>query len=158
MIVISDTSPILYLLLIDQLELLPRLYSTIIIPDVVQAELQDPGAPAALQAWIASPPNWLEIQPTPPSEHITGKNLQAGERAAIALAESLNADLLIADDLAARKAAQQLGIPIVGLLGILITAVRRQWIDFPTVLNQLLDETNFRASPKLIQYVLKEFS
>jgi predicted nucleic acid-binding protein len=52
--VVSDTSPILYLLLIGQLDLLQRLYKTIIIPNVVQAEMQAKGAPAALQNWISN--------------------------------------------------------------------------------------------------------
>jgi predicted nucleic acid-binding protein len=49
MIVVSDTSPINYLLLIDQIDLLPRLFQQIIIPDVVRDKMLDPGAPPILQ-------------------------------------------------------------------------------------------------------------
>ena len=56
MIVVSDTSPINYLLLIDQIDLLPRLFEQIIIPDRVRNEMLDPSAPPALQQWIANPP------------------------------------------------------------------------------------------------------
>jgi predicted nucleic acid-binding protein len=158
MIVICDTSPILYLLLINQLDLLPRLYSTLIIPDVVQAEMQATGAPVVLQEWIAKPPQWLEIRPVPPGNYPPLQRLQAGEQAAIFLAQSLQADLLIVDDLAARQIAQQLGIKITGLLGILGEAARRKWIDFPETLKQLLQATNFRVSPQLVEDLLKEFS
>lgn len=154
----SDTSPILYLLLINQLELLPRLYQTITIPDVVQAEMQAIGAPPQLQNWIAAPPIWLEICPVPEGDYAPLQRLQVGEQAAILLAQSLQADLLIVDDLDARKIAQQLGINIVGLLGILSEAAKRNWINFPSTLNQLLQETNFRVSPQLVRDLMAQFS
>jgi predicted nucleic acid-binding protein len=158
MIVICDTSPILYLILINQIELLPRFYQTIIIPDIVQSEMQATGAPVALQKWIDRPPQWLEICSVPPGNYTPLKKLQAGEQGAILLAQSLQADLLIVDDLAARQIAQQLGMKIIGLLGILGEAGRRDWINFSETLVQLLEVTNFRASPQLVQDLLKEFS
>lgn len=162
--VVSDTSPILYLLLIDQIDLLPRLYQTITIPEVVQIEMQAKGAPTALQSWITHPPDWLEITPHLEADYTQQpqlpqlRRLQAGEQAAIALALSLQADLLIVDDLDARRTAQDLGLSIVGMLGILGEAAKRDWIDFPNVLNRLLQETNFRLSPQLARDLLKEFS
>jgi predicted nucleic acid-binding protein len=161
---IEATSPILYLLLIDQIDLLPRLYQTITIPEVVQIEMQAKGAPTALQSWITHPPDWLEITPHLEADYTQLpqlpqlRRLQAGEQAAIALALSLQADLLIVDDLDARRTAQDLGLSIVGMLGILGEAAKRDWIDFPNVLNRLLQETNFRLSPQLARDLLKEFS
>jgi predicted nucleic acid-binding protein len=156
--VVSDTSPILYLLLIGQIDLLQRLYKTIIIPNVVQAEMQAKGAPAALQNWIANPPDWLEILTPPEADYTHLQRLQPGEQAAIVLAQSLQADLLILDDLDARRTAQNLGLNIIGMLGVLGEAAKRNWISFPEVLNQLLQETNFRISPQLAQDLLKQFS
>ena len=51
MIVVSNTSPLNYLLLIDQIDLLPSLFEKIIIPEVVRDEMLDPDAPPALQQW-----------------------------------------------------------------------------------------------------------
>jgi predicted nucleic acid-binding protein len=158
MIVICDTSPILYLILINQIELLPRLYDQIIIPDIVAEEMHAIGAPSPLKIWITNPPPWLQIRPAPPMNQPDLKRLHQGEQAAILLAQSIKADLLIVDDLAARQAAQKQGIQIIGLLGILGEAGRRNWIDFPTTLEQLLKTTNFRASPQLIQDLLTKFS
>lgn len=62
MIIVSDTSPLLYLLLIDQIDLLPRLYGDIIIPDVVFSEMIAANAPAKLRLWAANLPSWLTIQ------------------------------------------------------------------------------------------------
>lgn len=158
MIVVSDTSPILYLLLIDQIDLLPRLYKTVTIPDVVQSEMQAPGAPRQLHQWIADPPRWLSIRPTPEGDRAPLKRLDPGEQAAILLAQFLQADLLVVDDLSARQIAQQLGLNITGMLGILGDAGKRNWIDFPQTLNQLLRETNFRISPQLLHELLDQFS
>lgn len=69
----------------------------------------------------------------------------------------MGADLLIVEDLAARQAAQKQGLQIIGLLGILGEAGRRDWIDFPTILEELLKRTNFRASPQLVQVLMAKF-
>ncbi|MEM8610767.1 MAG: hypothetical protein AAGF93_02025 [Cyanobacteria bacterium P01_H01_bin.105] len=65
MIVVADTSPINYLLLIQQIDLLPHLFQQIIVPEAVQNEMLDPDAPLILQQWIANPPSWLTVQPVP---------------------------------------------------------------------------------------------
>lgn len=58
-VVIADTSPANYLVLIDTIEVLPRLYRRIVIPDEVLAELSAPGAPPSVAAWAAARPDWL---------------------------------------------------------------------------------------------------
>ena len=62
MIVVCDTSPINYLLLIDQIDLLPRLFKQIMIPDIAKDKMLAPGASPTLQKWISHPPSWLTIQ------------------------------------------------------------------------------------------------
>jgi predicted nucleic acid-binding protein len=59
MIVAADTSPINYLLLINQIDLLPHLFQKIIIPDMVRDEMLDPDAPPVFQQWIVNPLSWL---------------------------------------------------------------------------------------------------
>ncbi len=88
MIVFADTSPINYLLLIDQIHLLPRLFQQIIIPDIVRDEMLDPYAPLALQQWITNPPSWLAVQ-TVSAVDKTLSALDPGEQAAITLAQTL---------------------------------------------------------------------
>ncbi len=63
MIVVSGTSPIFYLLLIDQLGLLPQMYDRVFIPQVVQVGMLSTKAPLKLRQWIAVPPNWLTRLP-----------------------------------------------------------------------------------------------
>ncbi len=95
MIVVSDTSPILYLLLIDQLELLPFLYGRILIPEVVRDEMLATGAPITLQQWISNPPSWLEVCVVERSPEPSLMRLDKGEQAAIQLAQQVGASLLL---------------------------------------------------------------
>jgi predicted nucleic acid-binding protein len=154
MIVIADTSPICYLLLIEQINLLPRLYGQVIISTVVQTELTDPSSPAVVQQWINQPPPWLQVIDHP-AEAPGLTHLDAGERSAISLTEALNADLLLIDELLGRRTAKQRGIRVTGLLGILQAASKQRWIDLPIVIQQLR-QTSFRASESLFQKILNE--
>jgi predicted nucleic acid-binding protein len=58
-IVLSDTSPINYLVLINLIDVLPTLFHQVIIPDAVVAELKHAGTPEKVRAWINNPPSWL---------------------------------------------------------------------------------------------------
>jgi len=154
MIVVADTSPINYLLLINQIDLLPRLFRQIIIPEIVRDEMLDPDAPPGLQKWIANPPSWLTIQ-TVPIIDTTLSSLDPGEQAAITLAQTLPADLLIIDERLGRRIAEERGITIIGILGILDDAADQGLINLAEVLAQL-QQTNFRVSRRIIQALLNK--
>ena len=62
MLVIADSSPLHYLVLIDHAAILPRLFGQVLIPPMVAQELQRGRTPAPIRDWIASPPDWLEIR------------------------------------------------------------------------------------------------
>lgn len=156
MIIISDTSPICYLILIDCIEVLPILYKTVIIPQAVYQELTAEATPKAVKEWIQNYPDWLIIRNITNSSDSELDKLDRGERAAIILAEEINANLLIVDDRAARTMATQRGLTIIGLLGILIDAAKNNLIDLPTKINQL-QETSFFISPKLLQSILSKY-
>jgi predicted nucleic acid-binding protein len=64
-LVIADTGPINYLVLIGNIDLLPGLFEKAILPSGVEAELADLDAPASVRNWIAYPPAWLDVQETP---------------------------------------------------------------------------------------------
>lgn len=156
MLVVSNTSPICYLVLIGEIDLLPKLFRAILIPTLVRDELRHPEAPEAVQQWIANPPSWLSIHSTPqiPNEQLD--RLHSGERAAIVLAEHEEADLLILDEMAARMLATQRGHRITGLIGILDEAASRNYVDLPRAIERLA-QTNFRASPRLLKALLDRY-
>jgi len=60
MIIISDTSPLNYLVLIGHVEIVRELYGRVIIPQAVYDELQAPETPPEVQAWLANCPAWLD--------------------------------------------------------------------------------------------------
>lgn len=104
MIVISDTSPICYLVLIDAVDLLPQLYDRVIIPQAVCLELAASGVPTVLREWINNS-NGLIVQSVEIVNDEYLSSLDFGERHAIFLAEKLKADLIILDEKEARKIA-----------------------------------------------------
>jgi predicted nucleic acid-binding protein len=62
MIVIADTSPLHYLVLLEHTEVLQHLYGRVIIPRAVVRELQAERTPPGVRQWIANPPSWLEVR------------------------------------------------------------------------------------------------
>lgn len=151
--VVLDTSPVCYLFLIGEVEILPTLYDRLFVPPAVVAELGDPDAPPGLRNWIVSPPVWLEIQPVRPRSPEDLSLLEAGEREAIFLTEDLGADLIVLDDQKAREAAVGRGLKITGLLGILDRAATLKLIDLPGAVEQLR-RTTFHVTPWLLKGLL----
>jgi predicted nucleic acid-binding protein len=66
-------------------------------------------------------PAWLEVVEAP-ALTVVPRSLDAGERSVIALALRLSADFAVLDDLAGRKAGAELGLTVVGSLGLLVRA------------------------------------
>ena len=157
MIIVSNTSPINYLILIGHINLLPELFQQIIVPQEVYSELSDVFAPSSVQTWIAAPPDWLKIQPVSQPTDVLVELLDPGERAAILLAQELNADLLLLDDMKARRTATEKGLVITGSLGILDQAATLKLIDLPAAV-QSLQNTSFWASDSLFQKLLDKHS
>lgn len=157
MIIVSNTSPINYLILIGEIDILPKLFQQIIIPQAVYSELSDQLAPPLVQAWITNLPNWLKIQSVSQTSDAIADLLDPGERAAILLAQELNADLLLLDDMKARQTAKDRGLAIAGILGILDRAATMKLIDLPATI-QSLQNTSFWVSDRLLQKLLDKHS
>ena len=124
MIVVADSSPLHYLILIDQIDLLPILYSKVVVPAAVVKELQAARCPAAVQAWMVQAPDWLEVVPAT-ALHDDLSFLGDGEREAITLAQQLKADALLIDDRDARKEADARNLATIGTLGVLVDGAER---------------------------------
>lgn len=108
MIVIADTSPFNYLVLIEHIEVLPELYTSVVIPPAVAEELQHPLAPKSVRDWIGKPRYWLEIRS--PKNSLILPELDPGEVQAIALATEMNAQVLLMDEQAGRLEAIRRGL------------------------------------------------
>jgi predicted nucleic acid-binding protein len=148
-VVVSDTTPLNYLIVIGSIEVLPRLFGNVVIPPAVIAEMSHPKAPEAVAHWAAAPPGWISIQA--PRQHLN-LALGRGEEEAIALAEELRIRGILVDDKKARAEAKKRGISTIGTIAILDLADQARLLDFETCLD-LLRATTFRMEPALLNPV-----
>ena len=150
MIVVADTSPLRYLILIGHADLLPRIYGEVVISQAVLDELTHVNAPPAVQSFVSSRPAWMKLRHLiKPVESILTAYLDLGESESIQLAEQLNANLMLIDERKGRMVAKQRGLNVIGTLGVLTQAEKHGWIDLDVALEKLQDE-GFRLSPILI--------
>ncbi|MEC4817285.1 MAG: DUF3368 domain-containing protein [Scytonema sp. PMC 1069.18] len=144
MIIVSDTTPISELAKVDHLDLLPKLFGQVLIPQGVFNELQVGQHPAAEFVQNLS---WLEVV-TVENQQVVEElqkscNLHLGESEAIALAEEIGASQLLIDEKAARKVAMARKLPLIGTVGILLLAKRRCLLDS---VQDILDEMQVKGT------------
>jgi len=150
-VVVSDTSPLHYLILCGAENILPRLFQQVVIPPMVFHELQQANTPPAVRQWVAALPDWVAVQ-SPKSLNLA-LNVDAGELEAICLAQEIHAAAILMDDRAGRSAAIHCGLAVVGTIGLLEQAAVRGLIELPLTLARLR-QTNARLDPELIQAAL----
>jgi predicted nucleic acid-binding protein len=151
---VADAGPLHYLVLVDAIGLLSRLFTAVLVPQIVRDEISRAGTPPLVRDWIAAElPPWLQIVPTPSLETLPFPNLDIGERAAIALAMSQQVDVILMDDRRGVAAARAHGLVSIGTLGLLDQAAARGLINFAAVAARLTT-TNFRYPPELLDVLL----
>lgn len=164
MIVVSDTSPISYLVLIEGEEVIPQLYGEVVVPEAVRRELVHSRGPEKVRARISSSPSWMKVDTAEsdagtlrPGEKQQGdlQDLDPGEREAILLAVRQEADLLLIDERVGRTVARTLGVTVTGTIGVLGAAAQKGLID-PARAVRDLRETTFRASADLYRWLLEK--
>ncbi len=146
MIIISDTTPLRYLIEIEAAHILETLYGKITIPEKVFSELQGVNTPPNVTAWIQVCPEWIEVKQADTSLFTPQRNIHDGEREAIALAIELQADAFLSDDGNAIKEALRLNIPTVRLFTILESAAEKKLLDLPEAI-QKMRGTTFHVPP-----------
>jgi predicted nucleic acid-binding protein len=156
-LVVVDTSALIGLAAAGEFQLLPRLFGSVVITAAVRAEvLAAPELPGARDVRRAAHEGWLTTLDPPDF----GEDLAAlgeGEASVIALAlQHVGPSLVVLDDAAARLRAEDVGLPVVGVLGVLIAAKRRGYLDLVGPRLERLAEHGFRVSPDLVRSVLSE--
>ena len=137
---IVDASPLIHLSEAGLLKLLRTAGETIWVPEPVAKEIRTYGErDPTSQALHASP--WLEVRPAPPSaERVQAWSLGAGESAVLTLATAFPGSKVVMDDLAGRRCAEALGLPLIGTVGLVLAARRGGRIAVARpVLEQLRD-------------------
>jgi len=153
---VSNTTPLRYLIAIEQEHLLGRLFEKVFVPIAVHEELADAKTPEIVRRRVASLPSWFEVRTVKetgaPTFPVT---LHRGERQAILLAEELAADVLLIDEQIGRTVALSRNLPLSGTLGVLERADRTGFVsDFPQIL-QRLKASGFFITEALEQQLLE---
>jgi uncharacterized protein len=156
-IVVCNTSPIINLAMIGQLEVLQKLYGKVIIPEAVRQEITVRGAgePGATEVEES---DWIEACEVENRSLVASLQLEldAGEAEAIALAVELEADLLLLDERKGRVIASRLGLKFVGLLAVLIEAKQKGVIAaIKPVVDALIEKAGFWIDQELYKRVLQ---
>ncbi len=158
MIIISDTTPLHYLVLIEKETILPELFDEIVIPEAVAAEMKHVRTPPAVRRFIDAPPEWVRIEAVTSTsllQNISG--LGAGETQAIAMALEKNADAVLMDDRKAIRRAREMNLTVLTTLALLELASIKELIDLPQILDDLA-QTNFRMPPdEIIEEMLERY-
>ena len=154
-LVVADTSPLFYLLSIDHIDVLPQLFGTVFVPEAVHKELCHPLAPTVVREWAAQLPEWVDVMRVELLDDALLQPLGAGERAAITLALSMPADLILIDERKGAHIAIKKGFDVTGTLGILGLAARRGLVNLADSFARL-KRTNFRYRQDIMDELLNQ--
>ena len=158
MLIVSDTTPIISLMKIEQLYLLEKMFGYIVIPKAVYDELtvNEKFAKEILKIKEAEFVKVGEVKNDSSVNilrNVTG--LDAGESEAIVMAGEKEADLLLMEEHKGRQVAKKLGIKITGTIGILLQAFDEGMMSKEDVKKCILvlKESNIRISDNLCKKV-----
>lgn len=158
MIVVSDTSILINLAWLGELELLQALYGEILIPSAVWTEVVEKGSgkPGSEEIKNAS---WINVHSVTNQKLVKAlrQDLDAGESEAIALALETQADLILMDERLGRATAQYFGLKYIGLVGVLTVARKKKLIpEIRSRMDKLRNEIGFYLSDALYNRVLED--
>ncbi|MBI3881167.1 MAG: DUF3368 domain-containing protein [Verrucomicrobia bacterium] len=153
--VIADSSPLIGLARIGQIDLLKRLARRVVVPAVVWSEVtQLPNLPGASVVLACQ---WIEI--APPNDGPDQNpfvQLDPGESAALQLAQTIPGSLLLLDDDQARRVARRLGLRMTGTIGLLCRAKTAGLITAVKPHVNALLANGIYIHPQLIADVLRD--
>lgn len=158
MSIVSNASPLINLARIGKLDLLPRLYGAILIPQAIWDEVvvQGAGQPGAEEISSAA---WIRRSTVVNTQLVRAlrQDLDAGEAEAIALALEVEAELLLMDERLGRETARHMGLRYTGVIGLLVEAKHKGFIsEIKSHMGALRREANFRVSDALYRRVLRD--
>lgn len=149
-----NASPLILLTRVGQLSLLQLVNEEIVVPAAVATEIQQYGATDVTVEALAQT-EWLVVVETPPvPEPIHSRNLGAGESAVLTWGYVHPNTKVIVDDLAARRCATALGIPVRGTLGLVLTAKQSGTIPFARPILEQLRQSGLYLSDQVMNQAL----
>lgn len=141
---VTNSTCLIGLQRIGQLDILPQVFPVVFAPQAVQAE-------------VRINLSWLRVQAVKNTAMVSTllRMLHIGEAETITLAMELGDVEVILDERKARGLAEELGLEIIGTVGMLVRAKQREVIPEVKPLLYSLQETGFRLSENLIQEALR---
>ena len=146
-VVVADTTPLNYLIVIGRDHLLEEMFGEVLIPQAVLDELRHPKAPVAVAEWLKQTPRWLRVLQV--GQLDDSIRLGKGENEAISLALEQNVQVILMDERRGRAAATERGLLPVGTLNLLDLADEKGRLDGLKALDDLRS-TSFRAEAELL--------
>jgi len=155
-IVVVNSTPVILLQNIGQLDLLQKMYGRVYIAEAVYQEVIVAGAEKDGGSDFISQNNWIEVSKirNDAARKTFVTSLHIGEVETMILAMEMSADLCVLDDLLARKHAKRLDINVIGTLGILLAAKKLKHIDSVKLLIDKLISVGMFISDSLYESVL----
>jgi predicted nucleic acid-binding protein len=151
-IVVSDTSPLIALSSVNRLDLLQLMFDMVIIPVAVREEVMSP-----ISKTTGELPSFIRVDPVDAKFPVRflKMNLHAGESEAIALALEQGIPGILLDDKHARVIAADLGLKVIGTLGLLLLAKRKGFLtEVRPIITQIIERVNFRIAPSVLNRAL----
>lgn len=154
-VVIVNATPIIALSLIGNLDILSALYNQVLVPPAVETEVLT-GGKSKIGVGELQKSGWICVTPLQdPRRADLLSDLDRGEAEVIALAQEINADLVIIDERLARRHAGRLGLTLTGTLGVLLRAKQKNLIPSISPLIEVLQKNGIRLGEPLITKTLR---
>lgn len=155
--VVVNTTPLIALSHVGQLDLLKKLYGEIIIPEAVYGELSVKTESVCKKA-VDNSLDWIRVGKieNQMAKDMYKTQLHDGKVEVMILAKEMTADVVIIDDANAKKYAKYLKLPVTGTLGVLLRAKQQGYIDrLEPILRQMI-EKGIYISQSLVEMCLKQ--
>lgn len=154
MIIVSDSSPLIALAIIGKLNLLEKLYEEIVVPFAVYKEVTEKEKPFSKELRLFLSNRTKQIANRLAVEVLIS-DIGIGESESIVLALEEKPDLVLIDDLKARKFAKMYGLEIIGTMGILLKAKKKGLItEIKPLITELLSN-GIRIGNRIIEMTLE---
>ena len=153
-VVIADAGPLIAFARLHQLELLPQLFERVLVTEYVLHECSGrPDFPES-QVIHEAVKKLLLVQCIPPPSHFEWPlDVDEGEASAITAAIELDCGVLM-DDKAGRRMAKNMGVPVIGTVGVFVLAKRNQLIPAVKPLLEQLTQSGYFLGDELITATL----
>lgn len=160
--IVSNTSPILNLAIINELVLLKEQFDSILIPQAVEEELRiKENLPGCDEIKTAIDEGWIKVLEAKDKDKIQllNRELDKGEAEAITLALQVKANMLLVDEREARTVSKSIGLKVTGIIGVILKAYKHGQVEsIKFILDELINKAGFRIRDSFYNQIIDKSS